>query len=116
MDIGVQLEIIQKSGSWFSYNGERIGQGREKVKDFLSAHPEVADSIEAAVRENVGKLYSQKAGKGAASDKDNKDDKGEAAPAEAGDKAPAEPAPEDKNAPAKKPAVSDTSLDITVDD
>lgn len=116
VDIGVQLEIIQKSGSWFSYNGERIGQGREKVKDFLSAHPEVADSIEAAVRENVSKLYSQKAGKGAASDKDNKDDKGEAAPAEAGDKAPAEPAPEDKKAPAKKPAVSDTSLDITVDD
>ena len=42
VDIGVQLDIIQKSGSWFSYDGQRIGQGREKVKDFLAANPEVA--------------------------------------------------------------------------
>lgn len=111
VDIGVQLEIIQKSGSWFSYNGERIGQGREKVKDFLAANPEVAENIEKAVRDNVNKLYAQKMGKG--KDEAEKD---EAAPAEGEEKAqPEEKAPEKKPAASKAPA-DDASLDITVDD
>ena len=46
--------IIEKSGSWFAYNGERIGQGRENARSYLKAHPEVADAIDAAIRANAG--------------------------------------------------------------
>lgn len=46
VDMGVLLNIIEKSGSWFSYNGEKIGQGREKVKDYLKNNPEIAKEIE----------------------------------------------------------------------
>ena len=63
LDIAVQLEIVQKSGAWFSYNGERIGQGRDKTKEFLSTHPEMAGEIEALVRENVNKLYDKAPGR-----------------------------------------------------
>ena len=52
IDIGVMLDIIEKSGSWFSYNGDRIGQGKEKVKEFLYRNPELADEIEAKIRDN----------------------------------------------------------------
>ena len=106
VDIGVQLDIIQKSGSWFSYDGQRIGQGREKVKDFLAANPDVAGKIEAAVRENVNKLYSQKLGKASAADSEDQEDNGPAVPAEV----------EKKPAPAKAAPLDDASLDITVDD
>ncbi len=56
VDLAVQLEIIQKSGSWFSMGDERIGQGRDSVKDYLQANPEVAEKVEAQVRENMWKL------------------------------------------------------------
>ena len=51
LDIAVTQEFIQKSGSWFSYNGERIGQGRNNVKQYLEDNPKVADAIEAQIRE-----------------------------------------------------------------
>lgn len=51
LDIAVAQEFIQKSGSWFSYNGERIGQGRNNVKQYLEDNPEVADKIEGQIRE-----------------------------------------------------------------
>ena len=51
LDIAVKQEFIQKSGSWFSYNGERIGQGRNNVKQYLEDNPEVADAIEGQIRE-----------------------------------------------------------------
>lgn len=54
LDLGVNAGIVEKSGSWFSYSGERIGQGRENAKTFLREHPEMADSIEAAIRKNAG--------------------------------------------------------------
>ena len=54
LDIAVKLEIVQKAGAWFSYNGERIGQGRDNSKEFLATHPEIADEIEAKVREKRG--------------------------------------------------------------
>jgi recombination protein RecA len=54
IDIGVEKNIIEKSGAWFSYNGMRIGQGRENVKLFLHEHPEMAAEIEAKVRESYG--------------------------------------------------------------
>jgi recombination protein RecA len=52
IDLGVKAEIIEKSGSWFSYNGERIGQGRENVKQYLKDNPEVAQTIEKRIRDN----------------------------------------------------------------
>ena len=56
VDLAVQLDIIQKSGSWFSMGDERIGQGRDSVKTYLQEHPDVADSVEQQVRENMWKL------------------------------------------------------------
>jgi recombination protein RecA len=53
IDIGVRENIIEKSGAWFSYGGERIGQGKENARDFLIQHPETAVEIEAKVRERL---------------------------------------------------------------
>jgi recombination protein RecA len=53
VDLGVDLEIIQKSGAWFSYGGSKIAQGREAAKQFMSDNPEVADEIETKIREKV---------------------------------------------------------------
>ena len=54
VDLGVECEIVEKSGSWFSYGEERIGQGRENAKKFLIDHPETAADIEARVLEHFG--------------------------------------------------------------
>ena len=54
VDLGVASEIIEKSGSWYSYKTERIGQGRENAKQFLKDNPEMADEIEGLIRENSG--------------------------------------------------------------
>ena len=56
VDLAVQLDIVQKSGSWFSMGDERIGQGKESVKNFLMANPDIADRVEAEVRANLYKL------------------------------------------------------------
>ena len=53
VDLAVQMEIVQKSGSWFSMDDERIGQGKDSVKAFLQANPDIAESVEARVRENL---------------------------------------------------------------
>lgn len=53
IDMGVDLGILQKSGSWFSYNDNKIGQGRDAVKQFLQDNPEVADEIEGRIREQL---------------------------------------------------------------
>lgn len=102
LDIAVELDIIQKSGSWFAYNGERIGQGRDNSKEYLATHPDMAEEVEAKVRENVDKLY-EKPGK------------------TGGIKAVAEPVekPEAEQVPARTPitrAEAKQSIDITVDD
>ena len=54
LDLGVQAGVVEKAGAWFSYDGQRIGQGRENAKTFLRNTPEVADAIERRVRENAG--------------------------------------------------------------
>ena len=54
LDLGVQAGIVEKSGAWFSYDGQRIGQGRENAKNFLRENPKMAEAIEAAVRANAG--------------------------------------------------------------
>ena len=56
VDLAVQLDIIQKSGSWFSMGDERIGQGANSVKEYLIANPDIAEKVEAEVRENLWKL------------------------------------------------------------
>ncbi len=56
IDLGVKANIVEKSGSWFSYGDQRIGQGRENTKQFLRDNPEIADEIERAVRANAGLL------------------------------------------------------------
>ena len=58
LDMAVELELVQKSGSWFSMDGERIGQGRDNAKAFLLARPELLDALEEKVRENLFKLQS----------------------------------------------------------
>jgi recombination protein RecA len=61
IDIGVAQGFVEKSGSWFSYNGERIGQGKENARTFLDQHPEIAQEIEGRIRE---KLLPAKKGEG----------------------------------------------------
>ena len=51
VDLATEMGLIEKSGSWFSYNGEKIGQGREKVKDYLKKHEDICNEIEAKIRE-----------------------------------------------------------------
>ena len=53
IDAAIETDVIEKSGSWFSYNGDKIGQGKENVKAYLSSHPELADEITAWVREKL---------------------------------------------------------------
>ncbi|MSQ86990.1 MAG: recombinase RecA [Alphaproteobacteria bacterium] len=58
LDLGVKASVVDKSGSWFSYEGERIGQGRENAKQFLRANPEIANKIEQVLRANGKQLAS----------------------------------------------------------
>ena len=54
IDVAVDMDIIQKSGSWFAYNGEKIGQGKENAKQYLIDHPEIYDEVDTLVREKLG--------------------------------------------------------------
>jgi recombination protein RecA len=58
IDMGVELGIVQKSGSWFSYNNDKLGQGRESVKQLLLDNPEMANEIEARIREKIKEVQS----------------------------------------------------------
>jgi recombination protein RecA len=58
IDMGVELGIIQKSGSWFSYNNDKLGQGRESVKQLMLDNPEMANEIEARIREKIKEAQS----------------------------------------------------------
>jgi recombination protein RecA len=53
LDLGVELELIQKSGSWFSYNGEKLGQGRDSVKNILEDNPELMGQLEKLIKEKL---------------------------------------------------------------
>lgn len=75
VDMGVELDIIKKSGSWFSYNDLRIGQGRESVMKWLPENPDVLNEIEAKIREKADQLFSA-----------NAEDESEEAPAETEEK------------------------------
>ena len=62
LDMAVNLDIIEKAGSWFSYNGERIGQGRENVKKYLKENPDILKEVEGRVRDNFAKAFEQSLG------------------------------------------------------
>jgi len=59
IDLGVKANLLEKSGSWFTYNGERIGQGRDKAKEFLKLNGDMANAIEAAIRANAGLIAAK---------------------------------------------------------
>ena len=71
LDLAVNLDIIEKSGSWFSYNGERIGQGRENVKKYLNDNKQTMNEIEKKVRDNFNKAFEQSLGE---EEKDKEED------------------------------------------
>ena len=62
VDLGVKANVIEKSGAWFSYNGDKIGQGRENAKTFLRDHPEIALEIENKIKADAGHLSSEMIG------------------------------------------------------
>lgn len=104
LDLAVKLEIVEKSGAWFSYEGTRLGQGRDNSKEFLLSNPETAQEIEGKLWENVEKLYSKNAVKPAAA-------RSAAKPVEI----PVPAAAPAAGAEAKK-STAKTDIDITVDD
>ena len=62
LDIAVNLDIVEKSGSWFSYNGERIGQGRENVKKYLADNPTIMAEVEKKIRDNFNEAFEKSLG------------------------------------------------------
>ena len=102
LDLAVRLDIINKSGAWFSYQGERLGQGRDNVKNYLREHPDFADAVEKEVRANADKLGApaRKGKKTEAASSASSKEEPAAAPASA--------------APASKKKMPD--IDIEVDD
>ena len=72
IDLGVKAGVVEKSGTWFSYDSQRLGQGRENAKAFLKANPDIAGKIEAAVRQNSGVIAEKiLAGEDAKTDDDD---------------------------------------------
>ena len=100
LDLAERLEIVQKSGAWFSYNGTRIGQGRDNAKNFLRDNPDIFEEVAEKVRANAAKLYAKPAKGGA-----------EAKPVATPVVMPAAPA---EKASTQKSVKAD--IDITVDD
>ena len=56
IELGVNLKLVEKAGSWYSYNGEKIGQGKDNAREYLKSHPEVASEIDAKIRANMKAL------------------------------------------------------------
>lgn len=71
LDMAVNLDVIEKAGSWFSYNGERIGQGRENVKKYLKENPDTLKEVEEKVRQDFAKAFEQSLGEELPSDEDD---------------------------------------------
>jgi recombination protein RecA len=59
IDLGVKAGVVEKSGAWFSYNSQRLGQGRENAKQFLADNPDTAREIETVLRQNAGLIADQ---------------------------------------------------------
>jgi recombination protein RecA len=110
LDLAAKLDIVQKSGAWFSYGDTRLGQGRDNSKEFLKSNPEISEEIEKKLRENADRLPSKASGtvkKGAAP---------AAAPSEAAKPIEVEKAPAPaKPAPGGRGSAK-ANIDILVDD
>jgi len=74
LDMAVNLDIIEKAGSWFSYNGERIGQGRENVKKYLKDNPDMLNEVEEKVRQDFAKAFEQSLGEELPNSEDEEDE------------------------------------------
>ena len=74
LDMAVNLDIVDKSGSWFSYDGERIGQGRENVKKYLSENPEIMDEIEKKIRAKFNEAFEKSLGDEEPEEDEDKDE------------------------------------------
>ena len=74
LDIAAELDIINKSGAWFSYNGQKIGQGRENAKKYLEDNPEVMAEVEQKVRDNYNTAFEKSMGEIKEADSDNDED------------------------------------------
>jgi recombination protein RecA len=74
VDLGVKVGVVEKSGAWFSYDSQRIGQGRENAKTFLKQNPDVANRIETAVRQNAGLIAEKLSGEKEEGDDDEGDE------------------------------------------
>ncbi len=57
IELGANLKLVEKAGSWYSYNGEKIGQGKDNAREYLKSHPEVANEIDAKIRANMKALH-----------------------------------------------------------
>ncbi len=74
LDLGVSLDIIEKSGSWFGYNGNRIAQGRENVKKYLCENPEIMEEIEQKIRAKFNEAFEKSLGETLPQDEDDLED------------------------------------------
>ena len=74
LDLAVNLDIIEKSGAWFSYNGSKIGQGRENVKKYLQDNPKVMAEVEQKIRDNYSKAFQQALDEKVEENDDDEDD------------------------------------------
>ncbi len=74
LDLAVNLDIINKSGAWFSYNGEKIGQGRDNAKKYMEENPEFAKEIEEKVRANMSQAFERSLGDNEIEEDDEEDD------------------------------------------
>ncbi len=74
VDLGVKAGVVEKSGSWFSHESQRIGQGRENAKQFLRDNPALAAKIEAAIRQNAGLIADKIIPTGTPEDEDGPTD------------------------------------------
>ena len=74
LDLAVNLDIVDKSGAWFSYKGEKIGQGRENAKKYIAENPEVMDEIEKKIRENFSQAFEKSLGDEEIEDEESEED------------------------------------------
>src|SRR5690606_19360248 len=74
LDLGVKSGIVEKSGAWFSYDSQRLGQGRENARQFLKDNPDIALQIESGVRESAGRISAELIAGGDDSERDPGDD------------------------------------------
>lgn len=113
IDLAVQLEIIKKSGSWFSYEGTRLGQGRDKAKEFVTSNPEMQEEIEKKLWENIDKIYEKTSSSKKKASKDSDEDFQEEYTDSNGEEIMGELI---KEKIAEQKAAAGASIDIMVDD